>query len=188
MGFHAELRFVHQVEILWSEFQRLDLGRVTRLEKIIDPHYNHIRRTDFQRVGICLTSILLANLFKENAASSWAPEFYTGEEVPSGEHVCLHEDWYYPGSSFVRKCKEHNALLPQHTTSVERDTYAGSVSLLGPPFLWAPCFEIAKWLAEPRSEWEHLKAHETAFELAKTYRDYIVGLSKIGAKAVFLFS
>lgn len=221
MGFSLKLVFVNPIQepvllgdgdnildegqaIVWmpvSEFN-IDLGRVTRLEKVTSERYKHLQHSSYKRAGICVLDCLFDILFSEaegKRLSQVAPEIvmpFWMLDVPKTElsdgGVYLDVGAFH-SDSFERSCLDkilmHNAAILQDKNSVLRCLeYHPVLSCL---IRWVDCSEMASVLDKAESDrseaWLAVEEDHVSLAIARGWREIFSALARTGTKCVFLF-
>lgn len=184
----------------------IDFDRITRLEKVVSPHFQHISFGSFERAGICVVDALLGKLFErfdDAPRERLAPEFL----IPRG----LFDDdikgtTKVAGKTYV-ECSGHrlggflkkgDELITQHNEAVRLDDVALKDYLekchifMDGPFLWAPCAELVAWMQEAASQrtagWRALCKDKKSLAIALGWHSQLKFLSNVGARVLFVFS
>ncbi len=189
----------------------LDFGHITRLEKLVGERFQHMRDSfpPFRRAGICvmdrfLSACLFAD-FENRIEERCAPEIlvpkpFFGDErgkkqtvkVGGRTYLDVYESRFKGRMGNETLVEDHNraAGKPEVLQGLlkEREWHP----MMDPPLLWASCAELGNCLVKAEEDqdeaWKAAQYDRVSDVFVRTWRESLIMLGGVGAKAVFRFS
>lgn len=189
----------------------LDFGHVTRLEKLVSEHFQHLRDSfhPFRRAGICVVDCFLYSClfvdFENRIGERCAPEIlvpkpFFGDErrkrptikVGGRTYLDVYESRLKGRMGNETLVEDHNVAVGDPGTLRELLEKGEWHPMMDPPLLWASCSELADCLdkaeAEQNEAWKAAQYDPVSDAFVRGWRESLHRLSVVGARAVFRFS
>lgn len=206
MGFTAELVLLYPLDDsipeqnAWVGHEPISFGRVTRLEKLTAERFRHIEFSGHKRAACCTVSLFFSKLwpqFNPLSENIFAPEIVSDydEVIERDErNNFIHLATYlestkrgFPSNTFGN----HNAITRLPRPEIEKRIQEEWHPVLEPPIMWQDCIILAQWLSEAEEqvseEWKMAQVDPVSIALMRAWRAYFLEVSKVRAKALFLF-